>query len=126
MLAESGIEDLHFHDLRAVYCTNLALTGASTKVIQNLIGHKDSRSTDKYIRFETLFALSEWQARLALMYAFPDVFEQVMSESRKKKLLQISGKFLAGAQTNGVADSATPLYNEGNLVGAIGFEPTTP
>jgi site-specific recombinase XerD len=60
LLAESGVEDLYSHDLRAAYCTNLALTGASTKVIQNLIGHKDSRSTDTHIRFETLFALSEW------------------------------------------------------------------
>ncbi len=76
--AAAGFEDLHFHDLRAVYCTNLALAGATTKVIQELVGHKDSRSTDKYIRIQRLFELRPWQARLALMYEHPEVFERVV------------------------------------------------
>jgi integrase len=126
VLAAARIENLHFHDLRAVYCTNLALTGASTKVIQDLIGHRDPRSTDRYIRFQKLFELAPWQARLGLMYEYPEVFDQVMREVQEKALLQISGKMKGAAQTNGVADLATPRYNEKKLVGANGFEPSTP
>jgi hypothetical protein len=109
VLAAAGIKGLHFHDLRAVYCTNLALTGATTKAIQELIGHKDSRSTDKYIRIQRLFELRPFQARLALMYEDPEVFDRLMQAGQQEKvLLQISDKSGRSAQKCGVADSATP------------------
>lgn len=112
VLAAAGIEYLHFHDLRAVYCTSLALAGASTKMIQELIGHKDSRSTDKYIRIQRLFELRPLQARLALMYECPEVFDRLQQDGQGEKvLLQISDKSGRGAQKDGAADWATPRRN---------------
>jgi hypothetical protein len=52
--------------------------------------------------------LSERQAQLALMEGHPDVLERVMSESRKKKLLQISGKFFGGSANERGCRSGNP------------------
>jgi len=92
VLETAGIKDLHFHDLRAAYCTNLALAGASTKAIQELIGHKDPRSTDRYIRIQKLFALRPLQARLAFRYEHPEEFDRVLREGQEKEVLQIGDK----------------------------------
>lgn len=88
------------------------MAGASTKMIQELIGHKDSRSTDKYIRIQRLFELRPLQARLALMYECPEVFDRLQQDGQGEKvLLQISDKSGRGAQKDGAADWATPRRN---------------
>ena len=42
------IHDCHFHDLRHTFCTNLLEAGMTMKDIQECIGHRDPRMTDRY------------------------------------------------------------------------------
>jgi integrase len=44
------IEGLWWHDLRATFCTGLALAGYEALTIMTLMGHKDLKTTMRYIR----------------------------------------------------------------------------
>jgi integrase len=45
-----GIQNLWWHDLRATFCTRLALAGYEALTIMTLMGHKDLKTTMRYIR----------------------------------------------------------------------------
>ena len=45
-----GIENLWWHDLRATFCTRLALARYEALTIMTLMGHKDLKTTMRYIR----------------------------------------------------------------------------
>src|SRR5258708_16557518 len=45
-----GIENLWWHDLRATFCTRLALARYEALTIMSLMGHKDLKTTLRYIR----------------------------------------------------------------------------
>ena len=47
-LRKAGIEDFHFHDLRHTFASQVLLRGGSLKDIQELLGHKDIKSTMRY------------------------------------------------------------------------------
>ena len=59
--ADAGIKDLHVHDLRTVYATMLTYTGASLPMVGVAIGHKDERSTQRYIHIQTMRHLRPYQ-----------------------------------------------------------------
>ncbi|MCA1600407.1 MAG: tyrosine-type recombinase/integrase [Acidobacteria bacterium] len=46
----TGIDGLWWHDLRATFCTRLALAGYEPLTIMTLMGHKDLKTTMRYIR----------------------------------------------------------------------------
>ena len=46
----ANIEGLWWHDLRATFCTRLALAGYEALTIMTLMGHKDLKTTMRYIR----------------------------------------------------------------------------
>lgn len=60
-------EDLHFHDQRHTFCTNVILAGGSLKHAATMIGHKDMRMTDRYCNLEGLLD-NGIQERLAQRY----------------------------------------------------------
>jgi len=45
-----GIKNLWWHDLRATFCTRLALARYEALTIMSLMGHKDLKTTMRYIR----------------------------------------------------------------------------
>lgn len=47
-LKKAQIEDFRFHDLRHTFASHLVMAGASLKVIQQLLGHKDIKMTMRY------------------------------------------------------------------------------
>jgi integrase len=47
-LRQAEIEDFHFHDLRHTFASQVLLRGGSLKDIQELLGHKDIKSTMRY------------------------------------------------------------------------------
>ncbi|HBR17577.1 MAG TPA: hypothetical protein DD725_08240 [Deltaproteobacteria bacterium] len=47
-LTASEIEDFHFHDLRHTFASMLVQNGADLYGVQKLLGHKDSRMTQRY------------------------------------------------------------------------------
>lgn len=51
--ARAGVENFRFHDLRHDYASRLAQRGNSLYVIQNLLGHRDSRMTQRYAHLHT-------------------------------------------------------------------------
>jgi integrase len=44
----AGQKDLHFHDLRHTFASNLLTSGGDLKDVKELLGHRDIRSTDRY------------------------------------------------------------------------------
>jgi len=44
----AGYNDLHFHDLRHTFCTNLRLVGADGKGVKEMIGWRDLKMADRY------------------------------------------------------------------------------
>ena len=46
----AGIKNLWWHDLRATFCTRLALARYEALTIMSLMGHKDLKTTMRYIR----------------------------------------------------------------------------
>ena len=68
VLELAGIKDLHFHDLRHTFCSNLLLSGASLKDAKEMIGHQDISMTDRYSHLSLNHNLSN-QVRLAEHYS---------------------------------------------------------
>lgn len=47
-IRRAGIDDFRFHDLRHTFASQVLLRGGSLKDIQELLGHKDIRTTMRY------------------------------------------------------------------------------
>jgi integrase len=47
-MRRAGIDDFHFHDLRHTFASHLVMKGANLKAVQRLLGHSDSKMTDRY------------------------------------------------------------------------------
>ncbi len=47
-LRRAGIQDFRFHDLRHTFASHLVMNGASIKDVQELLGHKDTKMTNRY------------------------------------------------------------------------------
>ena len=48
------LRNLEWHDLRATFCTRLAIAGYDAFTIQALMGHHDMKTTERYIRAHRL------------------------------------------------------------------------
>ena len=44
------LRNLEWHDLRATFCTRLAIAGYDAFTIKALMGHRDMKTTERYIR----------------------------------------------------------------------------
>lgn len=64
----AGIKNLHFHDLRHTFCSNLILSGADLKNVKEMIGHRDIAMTDRYSHL-TMGYKRILQERLSQHYA---------------------------------------------------------
>jgi integrase len=47
-LTRAGVRPVRFHDLRHTYGTTMASHGVPLKALQEWLGHRDSRTTDRY------------------------------------------------------------------------------
>ena len=47
-LKRAGIENFRFHDLRHTFASHLAMRGATMREIQELLGHKNIKMTNRY------------------------------------------------------------------------------
>lgn len=51
---KSEVRDLEWHDLRATFCTRLALAGYDAFTIKAIMGHREMKTTERYIRANRL------------------------------------------------------------------------
>jgi integrase len=51
---KAEIRDLEWHDLRATFCTRLALAGYDAFTIKAIMGHREMKTTERYIRANRL------------------------------------------------------------------------
>ena len=51
---KAGVRDLEWHDLRATFCTRLALAGYDAFTIKAIKGHREMKTTERYIRANRL------------------------------------------------------------------------
>jgi integrase len=47
-LERAGLREIRFHDLRHTFGTTMASNGVPMKALQEWLGHRDSRTTDRY------------------------------------------------------------------------------
>ena len=47
-LQRAGVREVRFHDLRHTFGTTMASSGVPLKALQEWLGHRDSRTTDRY------------------------------------------------------------------------------
>jgi len=47
---KAKVNDLEWHDLRATFCTRLAIAGYDAFTIKEIMGHRDMKTTERYIR----------------------------------------------------------------------------
>jgi integrase len=58
-IRQAGIQNMRFHDLRHTIATNLIMEGVHVRVVQDVLGHKDPRSTQRYTHVPTEHMRSE-------------------------------------------------------------------
>lgn len=68
LCSDHDFDDLHFHDHRHTYCTNMLKAGCTLKETNVMIGHKTLRMTDRYSHLEGVLEDGP-QDRLAARYA---------------------------------------------------------
>jgi len=51
---KAQIRDLEWHDLRATFCTRLAMEGYDAFTIKAIMGHNDMKTPERYIRANRL------------------------------------------------------------------------
>lgn len=62
------LQNLHFHDMRHTFASNLILSGAGLKEVKEMIGHSDIGMTDRYAHLTAMHKLKH-QQELAQFYA---------------------------------------------------------
>jgi integrase len=78
-LGHTGIEDLHFHDLRHTFASRYMMAGGDLYTLQTLLGHKTAQMVQRYAH------LSERHLRAAVeLLAMPG--RKPWSEGRQRKL----------------------------------------
>ena len=50
----ADLRNLEWHDLRATFCSRLAIAGYDAFTIKALMGHRDMKTTERYIRAHRL------------------------------------------------------------------------
>jgi integrase len=108
-----NVEPLRFHDLRSTFCTWARRVGKSDAWISERTGHEPTGDMiNRYDRgAQTLSDLN---------YApFPDI-------SRAVPELVLPQRLPHSAPSTSAARPQTPVIPAASIVGAIGFEPTTP
>ena len=77
-----------FHVLRHTFCSHLAMRGAPARAIQELAGHRDLKTTQRYMYLSP--AVAESAIRLldepAPSYGSGDILETVVSGNAKSQL----------------------------------------
>jgi site-specific recombinase XerD len=64
----AGFPELHFHDLRHTFCSNLILSGSDLRDVKEMIGHRDLSMTDRYAHLTNMRKLAR-REDLARFYA---------------------------------------------------------
>jgi len=85
-LRKAEIKDFHFHDLRHTYASQLAMAGIDLKTIQEELGHKDFKMTQRYAH------LSPGYKRVKIDYFCnqfrESVEKKISTNSAQKDILQ--------------------------------------
>ena len=89
----AGYNDLHFHDLRHTFCTNLRLVGADAKGVKEMIGHREIRMTDRYTHILDA-------EKVALQEKLADHYDGMYSTEGKDSLSEPVKPWWEGTQGN--------------------------
>ena len=109
----AGIENFRFHDLRHTYASHLAMRGVHMRALQELLGHKDIKMTQRYSHLSP----DQLQGAVRLLDDIIPPAARLLKEGKPKEF----GTILTPKAENEKGVIANPLKS---LVGDAGFEPT--
>jgi len=120
----AGIENFRFHDLRHTYASHLAMRGVHMRALQELLGHKDIKMTQRYSHLspDQLQGAVRLLDDIIPLKGFKDnkLDDRLISRENYDKTGGF-GTILTPEGENGKGVIANPLKS---LVGDAGFEPT--
>jgi len=58
-IAEAGLSDIRFHDLRHTYAANFMMNGGSVFDLQKILGHQDIQTTMNYSHFSKEYIIDK-------------------------------------------------------------------
>lgn len=80
ILKAAGIEDLRLHDLRRTVGSWMSIAGANTYIIGKALNHKNSQSTDVYVRLKNIDSIREFMEKST------DIMNQIRCKATEKKV----------------------------------------
>ena len=120
----AGIENFRFHDLRHTYASHLAMRGVHMRALQELLGHKDIKMTQRYSHLspDQLQGAVRLLDDIIPLKGFKDnkLDDRLISRENYDKTGGF-GTILTPEGENEKGVIANPLKS---LVGDAGFEPT--
>jgi integrase len=69
----AGLADFHFHDLRHVFGNTLSDAGVPLAMLGALLGHSNSRTTERYARVKSVEVLAEASEQIGKFLPAPEV-----------------------------------------------------
>jgi integrase len=110
-----NVEALRFHDLRSTFCTWARRLGKSNSWIGERTGHEPTGDMiNRYDRGAQTLADLEYGP-------FPDITRAIPELPPR-----LATRLATPSPSSEAAESETPVIPAASIVGAIGFEPTTP
>ncbi|CCV64332.1 phage integrase integrase [Alteracholeplasma palmae J233] len=61
MKEKLNVDRFHAHQIRKKFATDMVVDGANLKTVQTILGHKDYKTTENYVKYDAIIARKEYE-----------------------------------------------------------------